>query len=63
MYRDDCFWHDEFEYRESIIHQCELSELGTCPCEYDCWWYISNEGVKVHIYNLQLKAREFSKED
>ena len=63
MVRDDCFWHDSFKDMAATVHQCELAEPWTCPCDYDCWWYISNVGVKAHIYNLQLKAKEFSKED
>ena len=62
--RDDCFWHRSFrDYNDftdafEIMHECELAEPLTCPCDWDCDWYISTEGVKAHIYNLLLDKRE-----
>ena len=61
--REDCFWHDSFKDMSATIHQCELAEPWTCPCAQDCGWYVSEDNVKAHIYNLQLKYREKLKED
>lgn len=61
--RKDCFWHDSFKDMSARIHQCELAEPWTCPCTQDCEWFVRTTYVKVHIYNLQLKCREKSKED
>lgn len=61
--REDCFWHDSFKDMSATIHQCELAEPWTCPCAQDCEWFVATTSVKAHIYNLQLKCREKSKED
>ena len=61
--REDCFWHDSFKDMSATIHQCELAEPWTCPCAQDCEWFVRTTYVKAHIYNLQLKCREKSKED
>lgn len=61
--REDCFWHNSFKDMSATIHQCELAEPWTCPCAQDCEWFVRTIYVKTHIYNLQLKCREKSKED
>ena len=61
--REDCFWHSSFKDMSATIHQCELAEPWICPCVQDCKWFVRTIYVKAHIYNLQLKCREKSKED
>ena len=56
--RADCFWYNEYKDMGTVVSQCELAEPWTCPCDWDCDWYISTEGVKAHIYNLLLDKRE-----
>ena len=63
MYRENCFWHYTFQDMSAVIHQCDLAEPWTCPCDWDCYWFVSKIGVKAHIYNLQSKAKELLKED
>ena len=58
MYREECFWHNCYDNKGVMTHQCQMAEPWTCPCKMNCELFISNGYAHFIVYSKQIENME-----